>query len=172
MKILKWCVSFSVFIIFIFFQIDLDTIDYSNLNRQFLFSRADVDHSKAETAVAAISRLHPSCRLVAHHANVFAPQFDAEYFKRFDIVMNALDNLAARRQVNRMCMLADVPLIESGTAGYLGQVWRECESTSMCGLSFSPVIVSSCHRLLSPFFSSSFPLVSLTSARSKSTSVA
>ncbi|KAK9727352.1 E1 ubiquitin-activating protein uba2, variant 2 [Basidiobolus ranarum] len=36
--------------------------------------------------------------------------------------MNALDNLDARRRVNLMCLASDVPLIESGTAGYLGQV--------------------------------------------------
>ena len=29
---------------------------------------------------------------------------------------------AARSHVNRMCLAADVPLVESGTAGYLGQV--------------------------------------------------
>ena len=28
----------------------------------------------------------------------------------------------ARRHVNKMCMAADVPLVESGTAGYMGQV--------------------------------------------------
>ena len=36
--------------------------------------------------------------------------------------MNALDNKAARNHVNRMCLAADVPLVESGSAGYLGQV--------------------------------------------------
>lgn len=30
--------------------------------------------------------------------------------------------IAARNHVNRMCLAADIPLIESGTAGYLGQV--------------------------------------------------
>ena len=38
------------------------------------------------------------------------------------MVLNALDNRAARSHVNRMCLAADVPLVESGTAGYLGQV--------------------------------------------------
>lgn len=28
----------------------------------------------------------------------------------------------ARRHVNKMCLAAGVPLVESGTAGYLGQV--------------------------------------------------
>lgn len=36
--------------------------------------------------------------------------------------MNGLDNLEARRHVNRLCLAAETPLIESGTAGYLGQV--------------------------------------------------
>ena len=41
---------------------------------------------------------------------------------KFVLVLNALDNRAARSHVNRMCLAADVPLVESGTAGYLGQV--------------------------------------------------
>jgi len=44
------------------------------------------------------------------------------FFGGFDLVMNALDNKAARNHVNRMCLAAGVPLIESGSAGYLGQV--------------------------------------------------
>ncbi|CAI2731727.1 unnamed protein product [Schistosoma spindalis] len=48
--------------------------------------------------------------------------FDSEFFGKFAVVFNALDNLAARKHVNRMCISAKIPLIESGTAGYLGQV--------------------------------------------------
>jgi hypothetical protein len=33
-----------------------------------------------------------------------------------------LSFIDARRHVNKMCMAANVPLVESGTAGYLGQV--------------------------------------------------
>jgi molybdopterin/thiamine biosynthesis adenylyltransferase len=36
--------------------------------------------------------------------------------------MNALDNIDARKHVNRLCIASGKPLIESGTAGYLGQV--------------------------------------------------
>lgn len=38
------------------------------------------------------------------------------------MVFNALDNLEARRHVNKMCLAADTPLIESGTTGFNGQV--------------------------------------------------
>lgn len=45
-----------------------------------------------------------------------------EWFQQFRLVFNALDNLSARRHVNKMCLAADVPLIESGTTGFDGQV--------------------------------------------------
>lgn len=46
--------------------------------------------------------------------------------------MNGLDNLEARRHVNRLCLAAETPLIESGTAGYLGQVMSTM-GANVCG---------------------------------------
>lgn len=48
--------------------------------------------------------------------------FNIDWFQSFSLVFNALDNLEARRHVNKMCLAADVPLIESGTTGFNGQV--------------------------------------------------
>ena len=36
-------------------------------------------------------------------------------------MLNALDNIDARRHVNRLCLSACLPLVEAGTTGYLGQ---------------------------------------------------
>ena len=102
--------------------VDLDTIDLSNLNRQFLFRQEHIKKSKALVAKEAAQKFNPNVRIIAHHANIKDAQFNVEWFRGFKIVFNALDNLDARRHVNRMCLAADVPLIESGTTGFNGQV--------------------------------------------------
>jgi ubiquitin-like 1-activating enzyme E1 B len=47
-------------------------------------------------------------------------RFGLRFFKQFDLVFNALDNVDARKHVNRVCLATKKPLIESGTTGYLG----------------------------------------------------
>lgn len=113
-------------------QIDLDTIETSNLNRQFLFRRKHVGQSKAVTAAEVIQALRPQAAIKAHHANVKDKDFDVDYFRSFDIVLNGLDNLEARRHVNRLCLAAGTPLVESGTAGYLGQVTVHLKGATEC----------------------------------------
>ncbi|SPO22698.1 related to ubiquitin-like protein activating enzyme [Ustilago trichophora] len=102
--------------------IDLDTIDLSNLNRQFLFQKQHIKKPKSLVAKQTASSFNPLPNIVAYHANIKEPRFGVAYFQSFDLVMNALDNLDARRWVNQMCIAADVPLIESGTTGFQGQV--------------------------------------------------
>ncbi|KAI5363029.1 Putative THIF-type NAD/FAD binding, ubiquitin-activating enzyme, SCCH domain, ThiF/MoeB/HesA family [Septoria linicola] len=112
--------------------IDLDTIDLSNLNRQFLFRKQHIKKPKAYVAKETASGFNPHVNIDAHHASIFDNQYDVAFFERFDIVFNALDNLAARRHVNRMCLAADVPLIESGTTGFNGQVQAIKKGTTEC----------------------------------------
>eukprot|EP00850_Spirogloea_muscicola_P001306 SM000005S17103 [mRNA] locus=s5:166969:171210:- [translate_table: standard] len=112
--------------------IDLDTIDVSNLNRQFLFRKRHVGQSKAKVAKEAVLKYCPTAKITAHHGNVKSPEFSLDFFQKFDVVMNGLDNLEARRHVNRLCLAASVPLIESGTTGYLGQVTVHVKGRSEC----------------------------------------
>jgi ubiquitin-like 1-activating enzyme E1 B len=70
----------------------------------------------------AALKFNPNVKITAYHANIKESQFNVEWFRGFTIVFNALDNLEARRHVNKMCLAADVPLIESGTTGFNGQV--------------------------------------------------
>ncbi|ORY88224.1 hypothetical protein BCR35DRAFT_263546 [Leucosporidium creatinivorum] len=102
--------------------LDLDTIDLSNLNRQFLFQKQHVKRPKAVVARETALKFNPHVNITALHRNIKDAEFSVDYFKSFDFVLNALDNLDARRHVNKMCLAASVPSIESGTSGYVGQV--------------------------------------------------
>lgn len=75
-----------------------------------------------QVAQESASRFNPDVNIQAHHANIKEPQFNVAWFRSFNLVFNALDNLDARRHVNKLCLAADVPLIESGTTGFNGQV--------------------------------------------------
>lgn len=75
-----------------------------------------------QVAKETAGRFNPNVKIEAYHDNIKDPKFNVAWFTKFDIVFNALDNLDARRHVNKMCLAADVPLIESGTTGFNGQV--------------------------------------------------
>jgi ubiquitin-like 1-activating enzyme E1 B len=112
--------------------IDLDTIDLSNLNRQFLFRKQHIKKPKALVAKETASQFNPAVHIDAHHASIFDNRYDIEFFEGFDIVFNALDNITARRHVNKMCLAADIPLIESGTTGFSGQVQAIRKGVTEC----------------------------------------
>lgn len=100
--------------------VDLDTIDLSNLNRQFLFRQRDIKQPKSSTAVKAVQGFNNS-KLVPYEGNIMdTTQFPLHWFGSFDIIFNALDNLAARRYVNKMSQFLSIPLLESGTSGFDG----------------------------------------------------
>jgi ubiquitin-activating enzyme E1 len=104
---------------------DLDSIEKSNLNRQFLFRPPDVGKLKSETAVKAIQVMNPE--LVGKftvYKDPVGPDtesvFGHDFFEPLDVVVNALDNVEARTYVDRRCVFFRKPLLESGTLGTKG----------------------------------------------------
>jgi ubiquitin-like 1-activating enzyme E1 B len=51
-------------------QIDLDTIDVSNLNRQFLFHKEHVGKSKANVARESALSFNPEANITAYHDSI------------------------------------------------------------------------------------------------------
>jgi len=54
----------------IIFQIDLDTIDVSNLNRQFLFQKKHVGKSKASIACETALTFNPDVKMIHYHDSI------------------------------------------------------------------------------------------------------
>lgn len=101
--------------------IDLDTIDLSNLNRQFMFQKKRAGRSKAQAAKESVLQCYPKASTVAYHDSFMNPDCNAEFFRQFISVMNALDNRAARNCVDRMCLAADSLLLRVELLVILGK---------------------------------------------------
>ena len=113
--------------------IDLDTIDVTNLNRQFLFRQKDVGSSKAEVAAAFINERCPWMNVQAHHGMI--QDKDPSFYAGFNVILSGLDNVEARRWLNSTVVgLVEVdedgdptdpesivPIIDGGTEGFSGQ---------------------------------------------------
>lgn len=80
--------------------IDMDTIELSNLNRQFLFRHKDIGLSKAEIAAAFINRRVKGCQVTPHFCKI--QDYDESFYRQFHVVVCGLDSIVARRWINSM----------------------------------------------------------------------
>lgn len=67
----------------IILQLDLDTIEVSNLNRQFLFHKEHVGRSKAEVAKESALRFNPNTNITAFCDNITRYLL----FKTFEVIL-------------------------------------------------------------------------------------
>lgn len=104
---------------------DMDQIEKSNLNRQFLFRTKDVGKLKSECAAEAVQAMNPDLKgkFVILPDRVGAETehiFNENFWEELDGVTNALDNVDARQYVDRRCVFFRKPLLDSGTLGTKG----------------------------------------------------
>ncbi|CAD5227379.1 unnamed protein product [Bursaphelenchus xylophilus] len=111
--------------------IDMDTIDVSNLNRQFLFRQSDVGRSKAEVAAEFLMKRVGGVTVTPHNCKI--QDKPASFYQSFPLIICGLDSIEARRWLNQMvCDLVEynddatvnegtvIPLIDGGTEGFKG----------------------------------------------------
>jgi len=113
--------------------IDMDHIDASNLNRQFLFREKDVGSSKAKAASDFINKRVYDTDV--HHFHGKMQDKDKEWYQEFNLIICGLDSVPARRWINSTLysLLGHdeegnidgdtiIPMIDAGTEGFEGQV--------------------------------------------------
>lgn len=104
---------------------DMDQIEKSNLNRQFLFRPKDVGKLKSDCAAEAVQAMNPELKgkIVTLRDRVGPDTehvYNENFWEELDGVTNALDNVDARQYVDRRCVFFRKPLVDSGTLGTKG----------------------------------------------------
>jgi ubiquitin-activating enzyme E1 len=101
---------------------DPDSIEKSNLNRQFLFRSQHIGNPKSTTAADVIKTMKPNICILPYLEKVGSDNlnFTNDIMSQVTGVLNALDNVKARRFMDDQCFKFGLPLFESGTTGTKG----------------------------------------------------
>lgn len=101
--------------------IDFDTVDITNLHRQTAYKMSDVNRSKVQQAAKHLKALNPDIELQVIEEKV---NFDSlkQIVAGANVVLDCSDNFALRKDLNRACLLNQVPLVSGSAVRYEGQL--------------------------------------------------
>ncbi|CAI2375203.1 unnamed protein product [Moneuplotes crassus] len=103
--------------------VDFDTLEISNLNRQFLYRDSDRRKSKAQVAKKRIKLINPELDIASHKIKVdldtYSHAMSSEFWSKQDLCINALDNINGRVYLDVKCIEHEIPFYESGTEGQM-----------------------------------------------------
>ena len=88
--------------------VDFDVVDFSNLQRQILFSTTDVGRPKVQAAAARLTALNPEVRVVTHETPLSSANA-LDILRDYDVVVDGADNFPTRYLVNDACVLLGIP---------------------------------------------------------------
>lgn len=103
--------------------IDRDVVEVSNLQRQALYTNADVEavEPKAAAAARALLAIDPGLTVEPRVTDLTADRA-GELLSGVDLVLDGTDNFPTRMVCNDFCVQAGVPFIYSGVVGIEGQL--------------------------------------------------
>ena len=104
-----------------FTLIDDDVVEESNLQRQTIFTPADIGRPKAEAAAAWVARFDPALAVTPHTTRITAANAPA-LLAGANCVLDGSDNFATRLAVSDACVSLAIPLTSAAVGRFQGQV--------------------------------------------------
>lgn len=100
---------------------DFDTIDVSNLQRQFFFHSDEAGQKKVAVLQKRINSLNPECTVRVYETLV-GKKNGQDIFGDYDFIVDATDNQASKLSVETMSRECSKPCCIGGVSGFRGQV--------------------------------------------------
>lgn len=101
--------------------VDFDTIDLSNLQRQFFYTSSEAGEKKAISLASKIRALNPEVEVEIHDCMLNSGNA-GDFVKGCDFVVEATDNHPSMLIIDRICEEASIPCVLAGVSGFSGQV--------------------------------------------------
>jgi len=111
--------------------IDSDTVDLSNLQRQIIHHTPDVGRPKVLSAKEKVQALNPDVNVTMYEER-FVARNALELVSAYDVVIDGVDNFAAKFLINDACYFADKPLVHGGILRFDGRVTTIIPRKSAC----------------------------------------
>ncbi|HEO99488.1 MAG: ThiF family adenylyltransferase [Campylobacterales bacterium] len=100
-------------------MVDFDTVSDHNIHRQIAFTLEDEGKNKAKTVAKLMEKKNPFLKAVAF-------EMDFEAFttmgNRYDLILDATDNLPTRAQIDKFAKACETPWIYASVEEFNGQV--------------------------------------------------
>lgn len=101
--------------------VDNDVVDISNLQRQVLYTTADLGKPKAEMARNHLLKINPEITIQAIPER-FDTQNAPELIVHYDLIIDGTDNFATRFLINDACVIYNKPFVFGAIYKFEGQV--------------------------------------------------
>jgi molybdopterin/thiamine biosynthesis adenylyltransferase len=101
--------------------IDSDVFEENNLNRQILATEASLGQPKVEVARQRVAEVNSAVEVVAHRVRANEALM-VELLRGSDVIVDALDALPTRLELQRAANALGCPLVHGAIAGFVGQV--------------------------------------------------
>jgi len=112
---------------------DDDTVSLSNLQRQIIYTSADIGHTKVAMAAKFVAQLTPDVRLDANALRL-TEENATQALAGCDAIIDGCDNFATRLAVSDACQTLHIPLVSAAVGSFEGQlaVYRGWEPGRPC----------------------------------------
>ena len=100
--------------------VDFDVVDFTNLQRQVLYTTDDVGKPKLQQAKARLQAINPHIAIETHDARLSSENAMA-ILKDYDVVADGTDNFPTRYLVNDACVLLGKPNVYGSIFRFEGQ---------------------------------------------------
>ena len=117
--------------------VDRDVVELVNLQRQTLYSEADIDMPKAEAAARRLRSLNAAVQVEAVPRDVHSGTV-REILTDVDAIVDGTDNLETRFLLNEAAMDLGIPLIYGGAIATYGMVLTIRAPETACFRCFNP----------------------------------
>lgn len=125
--------------------VDKDSIEMTNLNRQYLYTPKDIGKRKAETAGKWVKRFRPDCQVDIYDTKMTEENVMC-LLEEYHLILSALDTVSSRLLLNAAAVKAGKPLIDGAVDGFYGTVLARLEGREPCIACLNPEGRESGHK--------------------------